>query len=113
MRCVIPEKPQWTPSQHKCGEALADTTLTDLVDQLKAEVADLRQEMANLDDGTGQLLALELECATLKKQQYDEDNKGATRIENANLFVKNPVTNKCHRVLIQSGLPLFWKTKCG
>ena len=90
--------------------SIAGDTVKELVDKLRKEVDGLKAELAKLDNNTAYLLKMEAEVARLTDAQDEAaiDETAAKEFE----CVVNPVTKKCHRVLIKSGVPKFWRARC-
>ena len=89
--------------------ALAKDTIGELIDKLSKDVTALKTDLKNLDKHTVELIRLELDVARLS-QESDGKPKA---IEDAEpQYVVNSITGKCHKILIKSGIPMTWKTRC-
>ena len=67
--------------------------------------------MQKMDSHTAQLLQLEAEVNRLcleddAKRQNNKEEEEEPR------YVVNTITGRCHVILIRTGLPMFWKTRC-
>ena len=106
----VRESPLETLTKQVKG-AIADQTISDLVAKLSGEVDSLRQELANMDEATAQLLRLEAEVSQLRAKQDEKEAVGEDLVEKG-LYIINPTTGKCHKALVYTGLTNFWKTRC-
>ena len=98
--------------------SIAGDAVKVLVDKLRKEVDGLKAELAKMDRNTSYLLKLEAEVARSKDAQdeavTEEMDTAVTEEMDTKDFecVVNPVTKKCHRVLIKTGVPKFWRARC-
>mgnify|MGYP002281116694 CR=1 FL=1 len=106
----VRESPLETITKQVRG-AIADKTVTDLVAKLAGEVDTLKKGLAAMDDSTAHLLRLEAELSQLKSKQDEDEAKGEGIVEKGS-YIINPITGKCHKALVYTGLPRFWKTRC-
>ena len=90
--------------------ALADKTVTDLIEHLTAEVSQPKEDMAKMDTHTAKLLDIEAEVVRLTQEA--ESTPAAKEDTEEAQYVINTITNKCHKILTRTGNPRNWKTRC-
>ena len=81
------------------------------MDRLTKDVNALKTEIQKMDTHTAQLLQLEADVNRLCLE--DDVRMKNTKEEDDNpRYVVNTITGRCHMILIRTGLPMFWKTRC-
>ena len=91
--------------------AITDETLSKLVDRLTKDVNALKTEIQNMDTHTAQLLQLEADVNRLCLED-DDWMKNKKEEDDNPRYVVNTITGRCRMILIRTGLPTFWKTRC-